>query len=534
MRNNKKGIVYAISIDHARKIAEYYCLQGMNTVAIDSKTPIAERKRLVEDFKTGKVKVLVNVDVFSEGFDCPDVEFVQMARPTLSLSKYLQQVGRGLRRSDGKEACVLIDNVGLYRVFGLPTVEWDWDAMFNGEMSGRGIRPEQTQGENGIACLPVEAPFTDNELEVIISHNHLLASIEERKRMLPVAYQDVSKLKAWQDKESGLWGLCRGKKKVTAAKYITIFDCKYDMAAVRFQNKNCGVLSLSGETLWERPGCQSMKFMKNSFLLVKTSDEKELYVDLHSRMIYNKKPQIKRYGNIELLKMDNVYYSRTRTMYISSPYITPGNLFYRGFYLILFDTDGSLTSCHKNSKPYDKMCGYVCLLENDHDSYYRMCCWLADGSIVVKDKKGLYYHVERGEQKKYIGCDTSITDNSKLREKLVQLKKQVTENCISEQTQQKEQQLKLLDLFRCAVPFRVGTKWGLKVGERITIPPIYRNIRPPVGKYCAVEKNCCQWGVAAVDGTILIEPKYPNVAIGEQGTVTLTKVTGRKERVKLP
>lgn len=52
---------------------------------------------MVEDFKTGRIRVLVNVDVFSEGFDCPDVEFVQMARPTLSLAKYLQQAGRGLR-----------------------------------------------------------------------------------------------------------------------------------------------------------------------------------------------------------------------------------------------------------------------------------------------------------------------------------------------------------------------------------------------------------------------------------------------------
>ncbi len=52
------------------------------------------------------------MDVFSEGFDCPpDVEFVQMARPTLSLAKYLQQAGRGLRKSAGKETCVLIDNV---------------------------------------------------------------------------------------------------------------------------------------------------------------------------------------------------------------------------------------------------------------------------------------------------------------------------------------------------------------------------------------------------------------------------------------
>lgn len=81
-----------------------------------------QRKRLVEEFRQGRLQVLVNVDVFSEGFDCPDVEFVQMARPTLSLAKYLQQAGRGLRRSESKESCVLIDNVGLYHLFGLPTV----------------------------------------------------------------------------------------------------------------------------------------------------------------------------------------------------------------------------------------------------------------------------------------------------------------------------------------------------------------------------------------------------------------------------
>ena len=54
-----------------------------------------------------------------------------MARPTLSLAKYLQQVGRGLRKVDGKETCVLIDNVGLYHIFGLPTAYRDWQAMFD-------------------------------------------------------------------------------------------------------------------------------------------------------------------------------------------------------------------------------------------------------------------------------------------------------------------------------------------------------------------------------------------------------------------
>ena len=70
-----------------------------------------------------EIEVLVSVDLFSEGFDCPDVEFIQLARPTLSLDKYMQMVGRGLRVAEGKEYCVILDNVGLYKRFGLPSVD---------------------------------------------------------------------------------------------------------------------------------------------------------------------------------------------------------------------------------------------------------------------------------------------------------------------------------------------------------------------------------------------------------------------------
>ena len=132
--HNRKGFVYAINIGHARSIAEYYQSQGVNAVAIDSHTPVKERERIISSFRSGGLQVLVNVDIFSEGFDCPDVEFIQLARPTLSLAKYLQMVGRGLRPSKGKKNCMIIDNVGLYRVFGLPSQIWDWKSAFEGRM----------------------------------------------------------------------------------------------------------------------------------------------------------------------------------------------------------------------------------------------------------------------------------------------------------------------------------------------------------------------------------------------------------------
>ena len=134
----KKGIVYAINIEHAEHVAEYYREKGIEAVAISSKTPLAERCANIDKFKNGSIQILVNVDLFGEGFDCPDVEFIQLARPTLSLAKYLQMVGRGLRVAKNKECCIILDNVGLYRLFGLPTTEWDWEAMFRGVQSGKG------------------------------------------------------------------------------------------------------------------------------------------------------------------------------------------------------------------------------------------------------------------------------------------------------------------------------------------------------------------------------------------------------------
>ena len=144
----KKGIVYAINRAHAQHIAEYYSARGVRCAVIDATTPAKERKALVEQYKgieapsgasPSPIDVLINVDIFSEGFDCPEVEFIQLARPTLSLAKYLQQVGRGMRVSEGKPFVTILDQVGLYQTFGLPTDSRDWIAMFQGRQAGKGL-----------------------------------------------------------------------------------------------------------------------------------------------------------------------------------------------------------------------------------------------------------------------------------------------------------------------------------------------------------------------------------------------------------
>ena len=170
---DKKGIIYAIDIAHAEHIAEFYSLQGVNAVAISSKTPAKERAEVIRTFKDeNRIQILVSVDLFSEGFDCPDVKFIQMARPTLSLAKYLQMVGRGLRPCKGKQCCTIIDNVGLYRTFGLPSVDRDWGEYFLGNEELE-IRNEELAGGNeqflwlGSGDLREE---NDADIVKIISH----------------------------------------------------------------------------------------------------------------------------------------------------------------------------------------------------------------------------------------------------------------------------------------------------------------------------------------------------------------------------
>lgn len=531
----RKGIVYAISIGHARNIAAYYSQKGLEAAAIDSRTPMAERKRLVEDFRRGNLQVLVNVDVFSEGFDCPDVEFVQLARPTLSLSKYLQQVGRGLRKAKGKEACVLIDNVGLYRVFGLPTVAWDWESMFRGVQPGKGTRAAgQQPNRNCPAGMHLGSEEHDDGMEIIVSHDKLLSGIVGQGRAQTDAPpKKLPGLRAWQDEKSGLWGLQQGEKKRTEPIFVTVFDVQYDMAAVRFRDNHCGVVSADGEKVWESGHCLSMRFSKNFFLTIRTAERKFRFVDLRSLQMYHERPEVKRFWGVELLKMGNIYYSRTRKRYVNDQHLNSDCISDYRFYVTIFDYKVPTSCCIQNSCTDGYQGGYVCLLSGDDESFYYVYRWLADGSIIVTDGIGKYYHVAEGKGKEYIGCCDSVESGNRCRDAIEHISRRAQGVRRNLETKKTKQRMKLPDDCEKAVPFRSGMKWGLRVGERITVPPVYRNVKPPVGKYCAVEKNYSQWGIITVDGTILVEPKYQEIDIGNNGMAVLTFVTGKKVAIKL-
>ena len=173
----KKGIIYSISREHSEHICLQYSSRGVAIENIDSKTPAKVREKVIQAFRNGEIDIIVNVDIFSEGFDCPDIEFIQLARPTKSLVKYIQQVGRGLRKN-GDKKCVILDNVGMYSRFGLPDEERDWESFFYGEEK----ETSSTKGysrNNGSLREYVETDLSEGNEEMILIQDLEIPNVVE-------------------------------------------------------------------------------------------------------------------------------------------------------------------------------------------------------------------------------------------------------------------------------------------------------------------------------------------------------------------
>lgn len=122
----KSAIVFAVDVEHSKEIAYRYNCAGIRARHIDAKTPQIEREQTLNEFKQGKIKVISNVGIITEGFDFPECEVVQLARPTQSLSLYLQMAGRVMRIAPNKKAGIILDNSGLWREHGLTDRDRQW------------------------------------------------------------------------------------------------------------------------------------------------------------------------------------------------------------------------------------------------------------------------------------------------------------------------------------------------------------------------------------------------------------------------
>jgi len=256
--HGKKGIVFAIDIDHAQVIAAYYEAMGIKAVALDSKTPAKIRKQMVEAFRNGELDCMVNVNLFDEGFDCPDVEYIQMARPTLSLAKYLQMVGRGLRinRQQKDKVCMIIDNVGNYRKFGLPDSERKWEGMYAGLRAGKGTIPTYAKKANGV-IIP------NNDMVFVAQYDKQKQELTRKQR-----YEYLQNVKPFE--ASGRWGLRVGDDIILQPMYRKIHDFVGGFAIFEIAPNRMGILIRNGKVYCPADYRDIKILPKNRALLTKS------------------------------------------------------------------------------------------------------------------------------------------------------------------------------------------------------------------------------------------------------------------------
>ena len=594
---DRKGIVYAINISHANAIAEFYREHGIAAVAIDSKTPSSLRKELIERFKassntsqyfskthpssltlkggstafpkplspqgTGDVtalrcseplrskvggpskvspdcagwdrlgatclrpadgaadrladgaapiQVLVNVDIFSEGFDCPDVEFVQLARPTLSLAKYLQMVGRGLRVAKGKKNCVIIDNVGLYRVFGLPSQVWNWNAMFEGKLKVGKKKETDKEREFFLMskvqdCIQIHP---ESEMMMVMSHEELLQTIQYRE----------------------------------------FVDSKGEFAIIKLPDGKMTVVNRQGEQVLEPGDYYDMKLLDGNILFYRPRRKAICYYDLLAKAVIDdgtnvaEAPEVVNIKGWEFIEYNDIFMSRTQEEF-SLPYRPSQYDFLNYGYYMIFRFRPSAIGCQVwyycegnegKMRMSNEESRNVCFLRNDYEHVYWLCAVLYGDCIVVMDSKQDYYLVDSNLKKTYIGCNNPKNEKEDLNVVMPRLGKKYYKEAMLQKKEMEANEMLLLHEKSEAGHvelYQAGKKWGVKVDDKVIVPPLYCSIAQPVGVYCAFEEIPRHWGVMTLKGKVIVDAKYEKVEIRDNGIAVVTGITGKTQTINL-
>lgn len=144
----QQAICYCHSVSYSMRIAKYFTGAGISAKHISADTPKDKREEIIEDFRSGKIKILCNVDLIGEGFNVPDCSCVILLRPTASLSLYIQQAMRCMRYKKGKVATI-IDHVGNVERHNLPDTPHEWS--LEGE---KVAKRDREKGEVSIKICP--------------------------------------------------------------------------------------------------------------------------------------------------------------------------------------------------------------------------------------------------------------------------------------------------------------------------------------------------------------------------------------------
>ena len=458
------------------------------------------------------IQVLVNVDIFSEGFDCPDVEFVQLARPTLSLAKYLQMVGRGLRVAKGKKNSLIIDNVGLYRVFGLPSQVWNWNAMFEGKLK---VGKKETAKERDFFLMYGKQETVpvgqDSEMMMVMSHEELMQSLQYRE----------------------------------------FVDCNDDFAIVKLNDGKMTVVNRQGEQVIEPGNYYEMKFLRGNILSYRPRRKTVCYYDLLARVVIDEDihekdaPEVITINKWEFVEYNGLFRSRTYEHFALPFRPSQYDLWNYGYYMIYNFQCSTACGCQEwiykeedggSMRMYKENSEKVCFLRGDHTHVYWLCADLYDSGIVVMDSHEDYYFVDSSLKKTYIGCNQPKTESENLTVAMPRLGKLVYEREMKRRKKQEEQELLLLHEKSEAGSvelYQAGKKWGLKMDGKVVVPPLYHSISQPVGAYCAFEQMPRHWGIMNLKGKVIVDAKYEKVEVLANGKAVVTTITGKTQTVNL-
>ena len=458
------------------------------------------------------IQVLVNVDIFSEGFDCPDVEFVQLARPTLSLAKYLQMVGRGLRVAKGKKNCVIIDNVGLYRVFGLPSQVWNWNAMFEGKLKV-GKRKETPKDREFFLMNEKQDDIQihpDSEMMMVMSHEELLQTLQYRE----------------------------------------FVDSKGEFAIIKLPDGKMTVVNRQGEQVLEPGDYYDMKLLDGNILFYRPRRKAKCYYDLLAKAVIDdgtnvaEAPHVVNIKGWEFVEYNDIFMSRTQEDF-SLPYHPSQYDFLNYGYYMIFRFRPSAPSCQVwyycegdegKMRMSNEESRNVCFLRNDYEHVYWLCAVLYGERIVVMDSKEDYYLVDSNLKKTYIGCNHPKNENEDLNFVMPRLGKKYYHEAMLQKKEMEANEMLLLHEKSEAGHvelYQAGKKWGVKVDGKVIVPPLYCSIAQPVGAYCAFEEIPRHWGIMTLKGKVIVDAKYEKVEIRDNGIAIVTGITGKTQTINL-
>ena len=458
------------------------------------------------------IQVLVNVDIFSEGFDCPDVEFVQLARPTLSLAKYLQMVGRGLRVARGKKNCVIIDNVGLYRVFGLPSQVWNWNAMFEGKLKV-GKRKETPKDREFFLMNEKQDDIQihpDSEMMMVMSHEELLQTLQYRE----------------------------------------FVDSKGEFAIIKLPDGKMTVVNRQGEQVLEPGDYYDMKLLDGNILFYRPRRKAKCYYDLLAKAVIDdgtnvaEAPHVVNIKGWEFIEYNDILMSRTQEDF-SLPYHPSQYDFLNYGYYMIFRFRPSVPGCQVwyycegdegKMRMSNEESRNVCFLRNDYEHVYWLCAVLYGECIVVMDSKEDYYLVDSNLKKTYIGCNHPKNENEDLNFVMPRLGKKYYHEAMLQKKEMEANEMLLLHEKSEAGHvelYQAGKKWGVKVDGKVIVPPLYCSIAQPVGAYCAFEQIPKHWGVMTLKGKVIVDAKYEKVEIRDNGIAVVTGITGKTQTINL-